>query len=86
MYGGPLVTYEHRSDESNRWLRLEFCLRCGTTVLWTAEGRPGVRGIAAGMFDDPTWVNIERHIWTRSAQAWISVPADVECFDKGSPV
>jgi hypothetical protein len=85
MSGGPLVTYEHRSDESNRWLRLEFCPRCGTTVSWTAERRPGVRGIAAGTFDDPAWVKIQRHIWTRSAQPWISVPADVECFDKGSP-
>lgn len=85
MSGGPLVTYEHRSDESNRWLRLEFCPRCGTTVSWTAERRPGVRGIAAGTFDDSTWMKIQRHIWTRSAQPWISVPADVECFEKGSP-
>jgi hypothetical protein len=28
--GGPLSTYEYRSDESHRWIRLEFCLRCGT--------------------------------------------------------
>jgi len=82
--GGPLVTYEHRSDESNRWLRMEFCPRCGTTVMWTAERRPGVRGIAGGTFDDPYWFRIQRHIWTRSAQPWVAIPADVECFEKGS--
>jgi hypothetical protein len=83
--GSPRVTYEHRSDESGRWLRMEFCPRCGTTVGWTVERRPGVRGIAGGSFDDPDWVRITRHIWTRSAQHWIVMPADVECLEKGSP-
>ena len=27
---GALKSYEHRSDESGRWLRFEFCPRCGT--------------------------------------------------------
>ena len=85
--GGPRSTYEHHSDESQRWLRMDFCPRCGTTVSWTAERRPGTRGINGGTFDDPNWVQIVRkHIWTRSAQRWIVIPADVECFEKGSPV
>jgi len=25
---GELTTYEHRSDESSRWLRFEFCPAC----------------------------------------------------------
>lgn len=83
MSGGPLTTYEHRSDESGRWLRLEFCPRCGTTVTWTAERRPGMRAIAGGTFDDPNWLRIARHIWTRSAQPWVSIPTDVECFERG---
>ena len=32
---GELHCYEHRSDESSRWLRMEFCPKCGTTVTWT---------------------------------------------------
>lgn len=83
--GGPRTMYEHHSDESGRWLRLEFCPRCGTTVSWTAERRPGVRGIAGGTFDDTSWFKVVRHIWTRSARAWIAVPDDVERFDKGAP-
>jgi hypothetical protein len=85
LSGEPLVTYEHRSDESHRWLRLEFCPRCGTTVTWTGERRPGIRSIAGGTFDDPNWFTIARHIWTRSAQPWVSIPTDVECFEKSSP-
>lgn len=83
--GGPLTTYEHRSDESHRWLHLEFCPRCGTTVSWTVERRPGTRGIAGGTFDDPNWLQISRHIWTRSAQPWTVIPPDVETFEKGTP-
>jgi hypothetical protein len=83
--GGPLTTYEHRSDETHRWLRLEFCPRCGTTVSWTVERRPGTRGIAGGTFDDPSWLQITRHIWTRSAQPWTLVPENVETFEKGTP-
>ncbi len=85
--GLPLTTYEHRSDESGRWLCMEFCPRCGTTLSWLAERRPGTRGINCGTFDDPDWVHsVRKHIWTRSAQRWITIPADAECFEKGAPV
>jgi hypothetical protein len=80
--GGPLSTYEHRSDESGRWLRLEFCPRCGTNVTFTFERVPGDRGICIGTFDDPGWVKIDRHIWTRSAHHWMVLPPDVERFEK----
>jgi len=81
---GTLKAYEHRSDESNRWLRTEFCTNCGTTVSWTLELLPGARGIAGGTFDDPAWLKIERHSWTRSAHPWVIVPPDVERFPKGA--
>ncbi len=31
LSGGAMVTYEHRSDESGRWLKMEFRPRCATT-------------------------------------------------------
>ena len=82
--GGPLCTYAHRSDESGRWLRMQFCPTCGTTVMRTVERRPGVIAIAGGTFDDPDWFGIQRHIWTGSAQSWVSLPAETECFEKGA--
>jgi hypothetical protein len=84
--GGPLATYEHRSDESGRWLRMQFCTRCGTTVCWTAERRPGSIGISGGTLDDPDWVSERRHIWVRSKQKAIVIPADAQCFEMGTPV
>jgi hypothetical protein len=75
---GTLSTYEHQSDESHRWLRIEFCPRCGTTTSITAEFAPGHRGIMGGTLDDPNWLTIKRHYWTRSAQHWMVYPAGVE--------
>ena len=84
--GGPLTTYEHRSDESGRWLRMQFCVRCGTTVSWLAERRPGAIGISGGTLDDPDWVAERRHIWVRSKQKAIVIPAGAQCFEMGAPV
>ena len=81
---GKLTMHEHRSDETGRWLRMEFCPTCGTTVTHTVEVRPGLRGIAIGTFDDPDWVTIERHIWLKSKRKWVPVPPDVETFPQGS--
>jgi hypothetical protein len=77
-------SFEHRSDESSRWLRAEFCPLCGTPLAHTAEIFPGFRAIAGGTFDDRAWFRIERHVWTRSACPWVIVPEGVEVFPKGS--
>jgi hypothetical protein len=84
LTAGTTACFEHRSDESKRWLRIEFCTRCGTTVAHTAEVFPGVRAIAGGTFDDRAWFTIERHAWTRSACPWVVMPEGIEVFPKGS--
>jgi hypothetical protein len=81
---GELKSYEHRSDESGRWLRMEFCPKCGTTVTWTLELFPDGRGVAGGSFDDSSWLEIERQTWTRSRQHWLALAADIEAFEKSA--
>jgi hypothetical protein len=75
--------YEHRSDESGRWLKMQFCSRCATTLAHTSELRPGMRTIAAPTFDELGWFDIERHIWARSKLPWTDIPAGVTVFEKG---
>jgi hypothetical protein len=77
---GEPKTYEYRSDETNRGGPMKFCPTCGTTVTWSAEAFPGVRGIAAGTFDDPNWIKPTFHTWTRSALHWMVFPQGVEIF------
>lgn len=79
---GELSSYEFHSDTSGRWLRNEFCMRCGTTVTWTLEMRPGMRAIAGGTFDDPQWFDVAAHIWTRSARRDMCYPADMPVYEK----
>lgn len=81
---GELRRYEHRSDETGRWLRTEFCAKCGSTVTWTLEVSPAWRGVAGGCFDDTSWLKIERHGWTRSKHPWVVIPPGVETFEKSS--
>jgi len=81
---GALSTYEHRSDESGRWIRLNFCPRCGTTVTSTFEKGPGEVAILGGTFDDTGWITVDRHVWTRSRQHWVPASAGVASFEKSS--
>lgn len=78
---GILKAYEYRSDESNRWLRTEFCPTCGTTITATAEALPGARMIAVGTFDDPNWIKPKASVFTRSALHWVAFPPDLEIFE-----
>ena len=81
---GEPKTYEHYSDESRRWLRMQFCPHCGTTVAHTLELRPGMIAIAVGTLDDSSWIVIGRHVWVRSKRPWLPIPAEVAVFPKGS--
>jgi hypothetical protein len=85
LAGGALQKYRHISDESGRWLDQEFCARCGTNIGFALEAVPGIRTIAAGTFDDPSWLTSEkyafRHVYLRSAQNWSKVPEGVERYE-----
>ncbi|MDH3691611.1 MAG: GFA family protein [Gammaproteobacteria bacterium] len=83
---GSTQTFELRSDESDRWIRNEFCTSCGTTVSWTLELRPGLRAIAGGTYDDPNWFDIQAHIWTRSARDDMCYSDHVAVFEKALPL
>ncbi len=82
---GELGIFEFHSAESGRWLRNEFCPKCGCTVTWTLELRPGVRGIAGGNYDNPNWFDIQAHIWTESARPDMQYPDSVVVHEKAIP-
>jgi hypothetical protein len=77
---GELRQYEHVSEGSNKKVFVHFCPTCGTTVGLTFERWPDMRAISRGCYDDPNAVQITSHIWTRSAQTGVALPAFVDCF------
>ncbi len=84
-FTGERTIYRHHSDESGRWLNQEFCARCGTNLGITLEAVPGIRTLAAGTFDDPSWLTPEkqdfRYVYRRSARDWSTVPEGAECYE-----
>ncbi len=80
-----LRTYRHVSDESGRWLDQQFCSKCGTNIGFTLQAVPGVCTIAAGTFDDPSWIRRDRYpfrdVFVRSARDWSDLPDDVEQYE-----
>lgn len=85
LEGETLRSYRHVSDESGRWLEQAFCSRCGSNLGFTLEAVPGIRTIAAGTFDDPSWISRDRYlfryVFLRSARNWSSVPDGVEQYE-----
>ena len=83
--GDTLQTYRHISDESGRWVDQYFCTRCGTNIGIALEAVPGLRTIAAGTFDDPSWLDRGKHsfryVYLRSAQDWAEIPDGVEKYE-----
>ncbi len=84
--GEPTARYRHVSDESGRWLDVEFCGQCGTNLGFTLEAAPGIRTVPAGIFDDPDWIKADRyafrHVYVRSRRDWSDLSSDVEVFEE----
>jgi hypothetical protein len=83
--GNSLVKYRHHSDESGRWLDVEFCGKCGTNLGFTLEAAPGIRTLPAGAFDDPSWIATDRYkfrqVYTRSRRDWPEIGRHVEAYE-----
>lgn len=77
---GELRQYAHVSDGSQKKVFVHFCPVCGTTMGLTFERWPDMQAISRGCYDDPNAVDISSHIWTRSAQTGVVLPALVDCF------
>ena len=84
--GDSIGRHRHVSDESGRWLDMEFCRRCGSNLGLMVEVAPEIRSLPAGAFDDPTWITPERypfrHVYTRSRRDWSDLSAAIEVHEQ----
>jgi hypothetical protein len=64
--------------------KVRFCGTCGTR-LWGEPPRfPQIAVVRPGSLDDTSWIYPVAHIWTGSAQPWVSIPNDTPNFE-GQP-
>lgn len=55
------------------------CARCGSR-LWGPSRVPALLVLEAGTLEAPSWLRSPVHIWTRSAQPWVAIPAEALAF------
>lgn len=86
LIGEPTTKYRSHSDESGRWLDLEFDCACGTNIGFTLEWAPTVYAISSGTFDRSNWISTSKqkfhHIFRRSAQDWTEVTDHVHLHER----
>jgi hypothetical protein len=63
-----------------RLKRSHFCARCSTRI-WGPTRVAGISLLEPGGLDDTSWLRPVAHIWTRSAQPWLPIPADSLRYD-----
>jgi hypothetical protein len=76
--GEPQPVDVPRDDGSTQ--RIFRCPDCQVAV-FSEYGRPQVRFVRAGTFDDPSSVAPDVHIFTRSKLPWVELPASVPAFE-----
>ena len=79
LSGEPVVTeLESGSGHPHDVYRCPKCL----VAVWSDYGRrPFVRFVRVGTLDDPSALQPDAHIFTRSKQPWVGLPDGVPAFD-----
>lgn len=90
--GAPLVpwaTYERdtfrvtdgemHEHHSSPGVTRGICSKCGTSIAYENENRPGEIDITVNSLDDPGLPEFRAHIWTEDRQPWLAI-------DDGLPV
>ena len=57
------------------------CPECQTALWSDYGGRPGLRFVRVGTLEDPSALPPDVHIFTRSKQPWVGLPADVPAVE-----
>lgn len=84
IISGTANSYDHVSSGSGKRVTVHFCDTCGCNIYLSFERFPDVIGLFGGTLDDPNWfqrgsTNM-RHIFTRSAQQGVVLPAGIEIY------
>jgi hypothetical protein len=74
-----------RRADSGRTMSCMFCAQCGTRVFHLPHSNTQVTVIKPGTLDDTSWFDPVGHIWTRSAQPWVDIPADTVNYEVQPP-
>jgi hypothetical protein len=78
LAGSPVAVEVPRDDGSAQ--RIFRCPSCQVAI-YSEYGRPEVRFVRAGTLDDPSLVEPDVHIFTRSKLGWVTLPDAVPAVE-----
>jgi len=61
-----------------------FCARCGTSLTWSCEDKPGQVDLTTASFDDPERFAPTREIWTEERLSWVARHPDLPQYLRSS--
>jgi hypothetical protein len=79
LAGSPEAVEVPRDDGSKQ--RISRCPTC-QVALFSDYGRPEVLFVRGGTLDDPTEIEPDAHIYTRSKVEWVMLPESVPAFEE----
>jgi len=77
---GQLKSFTRQAD-SGQVFTNSFCADCGTRIHHQASKAPEHLSLKPGALDDTSWLKPTHHVYVRSAQPWVSFPADAQVYD-----
>ncbi len=70
-----------RTTERGTTIEGESCATCGVRVVHHPSANDTISVLKPGTLDDTRWLVPVGHIWTGSAQPWVSIPKDGVNFE-----
>jgi hypothetical protein len=65
-----------RTADSGRTIESDMCEACGVRPVNHPMANDKVSIVKPGTLDDTSWLHPIGHIWTKSAQSWVSIRTD----------
>jgi hypothetical protein len=81
---GTLATFERPANHGHR-VECTYCADCGSRLFHATSRRPDHMNIKPGTLDDTQWLKPVAHVWTGSAQPWVTIPNDMLTFSAQPP-
>ena len=78
---GVPKTFEHIADSGNKMVK-EFCGSCGGHLFGTNSGRPGMKLVKIGSFDDIGSIRPGVSVYVSKALPFVVITDDTKNFDK----
>lgn len=70
--------------ESSPGVHRGFCARCGTSLTWARDDKPGQVDLTTASFDDPERFAPTKEIWVEGRPSWVTRHPDLPQYLRSS--